>query len=108
VLRIPRVIQYNKRDLPAALPIERMRAALNPDGAPEFEAVARDGRGVTETLRTACKAVLARLSQPSAPPVNATPTARAMPPVASPTRVATPTRVPYTASRPVTSPSPKL
>ncbi len=60
-LRIPRVVQYNKRDLFGALAIERMRAALNPLGAPEFEAVATQGRGVTETLKAACKAVLARL-----------------------------------------------
>ena len=43
------------------MPVERLRAALNPAGAPEFEAVAREGRGVSETLRAACKAVLARL-----------------------------------------------
>jgi signal recognition particle receptor subunit beta len=59
--RIPRVFQWNKRDLPAALPVERLRAALNPHAAPEFEAVASEGRGVSETLRTICKAVLARL-----------------------------------------------
>ncbi len=59
--RIPRVFQWNKRDLPAALPVERLRAALNPGAAPEFEAVASEGRGVSETLRTICKAVLARL-----------------------------------------------
>jgi signal recognition particle receptor subunit beta len=60
--RIPRVFQYNKRDLRAALPVERLRAALNPFGAPELEAVACEGRGVGETLKAACKAVLARLS----------------------------------------------
>ena len=59
--RVPRVIQYNKRDLRAALALERLRAALNPSGAPEFEAVACEGRGVGETLKAACKAVLARL-----------------------------------------------
>jgi len=59
--RIPRVFQWNKRDLPGALPVERLRAALNPQAAPEFEAVACEGRGVSETLRTICKAVLGRL-----------------------------------------------
>src|SRR5215831_18349841 len=39
---LPRVFQYNKRDLPAALPVARLRSALNPEGAPEFEAVARE------------------------------------------------------------------
>jgi len=60
--RIPRVFQYNKRDLRAALPVERLRAALNPLGAPEVEAVACEGQGVGETLKVGCKAVLARLS----------------------------------------------
>jgi len=65
--RIPRILQYNKRDLRAALPVERLRAALNPHGAPEFEAVASEGQGVGETLKAACKAVLARLGGVTAP-----------------------------------------
>jgi hypothetical protein len=70
--RIPRVIQYNKRDVPGALPVETMRARLNPTGAPDFEAIAREGKGVPETLRTICKAVLARLvGQPPPPPAPA-------------------------------------
>jgi signal recognition particle receptor subunit beta len=60
--RLPRIFQYNKRDLALALPVDRLRDKLNPGGAPDFEATARDGKGVTETLRSACKAVLARLS----------------------------------------------
>jgi signal recognition particle receptor subunit beta len=60
--RIPRVFQWNKRDVPGAVRVDRLRAALNPDAAPEFEAVACEGRGVNETLRTICKAVLARLA----------------------------------------------
>ncbi len=42
--------QYNKRDLDGALPVEEMEEALNPDGAPHVEAVARRGDGVVETL----------------------------------------------------------
>jgi signal recognition particle receptor subunit beta len=53
--RMPRVFQYNKRDLPAAMPVERMRALLNPGGAQDFEAVANEGKGVSETLRAACR-----------------------------------------------------
>ena len=74
IARIPRVIQYNKRDLAGALPVERMRALLNPAGSPDFEAVAREGKGVPDTLRTICKAVLARLvGQPAPPPVRVFP-----------------------------------
>jgi hypothetical protein len=69
--RIPRVFQYNKRDLRAALPVERLRAALNPGLAPEFEAVASEGRGVSETLRTICKSVLGRLAAGDRPPAPA-------------------------------------
>jgi signal recognition particle receptor subunit beta len=62
VKRLGWVFQYNKRDLPAVLPVERLRAALNPAGHPEFEAVASQGRGVNETLKSACKAMLSRLA----------------------------------------------
>jgi mutual gliding-motility protein MglA len=74
--RIPWVYQWNKRDVPVAVPVERLRKALNPQGWPEFEAVASDNKGVSETLRAACKAVLARLGtgQAAAP---ATPVAAA-------------------------------
>lgn len=65
IARLPRVIQYNKRDVPGAMPIERMRALLNPGGLPDLEAVAREGRGVPETMRAICKLVLARLSPPA-------------------------------------------
>ena len=71
--RLPRVVQYNKRDLPAALPVEVMRAALNPAGDPEFEAEASHGRGVSETLRSICKAVLTRLSEPTSSTAAPTP-----------------------------------
>lgn len=43
-------LQYNKRDLDDALPVDRMEAALNPAGAPYVEAVARRGEGVVETV----------------------------------------------------------
>jgi hypothetical protein len=59
--RIPWVFQWNKRDHPVTIPIERLQRALNPQGWPEYEAIASEGKGVSETLRAACKAVLARL-----------------------------------------------
>jgi signal recognition particle receptor subunit beta len=48
---VPTVIQYNKRDLPNALPLENLNARLNPRGKPFFEAVALKGQGVEETLK---------------------------------------------------------
>ena len=94
--RLPWVFQYNKRDLPYAVAVERLRPALNPGGAPDFESVAREGRGVSETLRAACKQVLAKLtgeiaaSRPGAAVVSSamapgmeTPAAPVMPPAAA-------------------------
>src|SRR6266487_3480579 len=40
IARLPRVYQYNKRDVEGALPVDRMREMLNPEGSQEFEAVA--------------------------------------------------------------------
>lgn len=61
--KIPYVIQYNKRDLPSAVPVEDLRAALNPDGLTEFEATAPTGVGVFETLKGVVKLVLAELKK---------------------------------------------
>jgi signal recognition particle receptor subunit beta len=88
IARLPRVIQYNKRDVEGAVPLERMRAALNPGGLPEFEAVAREGRGVPDTMRAITKAVLARFA-PAAPATSAPPAPRPrtpVPPPLAPTR----------------------
>ena len=59
--RIPYVVQYNKRDLPNAVDVEELRGLLNPGGLPDFEAVARDGTGVFETLKSVSKLVLTEL-----------------------------------------------
>jgi signal recognition particle receptor subunit beta len=82
--RIPWVYQWNKRDVPVAIPLERLKKSLNPQGWPEYEAIASEGKGVSETLRAACKAVLARLSG-GAPAMPATPqpAAGAAPPLAA-------------------------
>jgi signal recognition particle receptor subunit beta len=58
---IPWVIQYNKRDLESALPVEKLEEELNPDGVPSFEGVALDGNGVFETLSAATKLVMDQL-----------------------------------------------
>jgi hypothetical protein len=58
---IPWVIQYNKRDLPSALSVEKLQAELNPGGTPMFESVATEGTGVFETLATATKMVMREL-----------------------------------------------
>jgi signal recognition particle receptor subunit beta len=56
--KIPIVIQYNKRDLPNAAPLEEMRQLLNPMKVPDFEATAHSGGGVFETLKAVARGVL--------------------------------------------------
>jgi mutual gliding-motility protein MglA len=60
--QIPFAIQYNKRDLDSALPLDELRRELNPGAVPDFEAVAIDGTGVFETLRAVSKLVVKTLS----------------------------------------------
>ncbi len=62
---VPLVIQYNKRDLPNAAPVEEMRRLLNPGGAPDFEAAATSGEGVFETLKAVARGVLSDLKRGS-------------------------------------------
>lgn len=57
------VIQYNKRDMPEISSVEELRAQLNPLGVPEFEAAAKSGVGVFETLKGLSRLVISRLSQ---------------------------------------------
>ena len=49
--KVPFVIQYNKRDLPSAAPLEEMRRQLNLLGVPDFEACATVGKGVLSELK---------------------------------------------------------
>lgn len=57
----PFVIQWNKRDVPGALPIATLDRYLNRRRVPAFEAVAVEGAGVFPTLRTISKSVMACL-----------------------------------------------
>src|SRR5688572_10444146 len=63
--KLPYIVQYNKRDLPSAAPIEELRELLNPTRVPEFEASATTGVGVFETLKAVAKAVLNELRRGS-------------------------------------------
>ncbi len=56
---VPMVIQYNKRDLPNALPLKVLER-FNVRRAPAIEAVAVEGTGVMETLNTIAKLVLSK------------------------------------------------
>lgn len=57
----PFVMQWNKRDMPSALPVITLERYLNRRRVPSFEAIASDGRGVFATLRAISKTVMAQL-----------------------------------------------
>jgi signal recognition particle receptor subunit beta len=59
---IPFVIQYNKRDMPDIINLDDLEQELNPQGYPYFEAVATQGEGVFDTLKSVAKGVLQKLS----------------------------------------------
>jgi signal recognition particle receptor subunit beta len=60
--KVPYVLQFNKRDLPTAVPVPEIERALRIKNEPVFEAVASRGTGVFETLKSAVKAVLMDLN----------------------------------------------
>ena len=61
IRELPIVIQYNKRDLPNAMPIAKLEKDLNKLKAPYHESVATKGMGVEETLNGVTQLVLANL-----------------------------------------------
>ena len=63
IAKFPHVIQYNKRDLPAVMPVEQMRRDLNTYGVPDHEAIAATGQGVFDTLRDVSKLTIERVKE---------------------------------------------
>lgn len=61
--KLPFALQFNKRDLPSAVPIEDINRVVNPDNISWFEAVATKGTGVFETLKGVAKLVLMELKK---------------------------------------------
>ena len=64
---LPIVIQYNKQDLPTALPQEQLAPLLNPRGWPAFAATATAGVGIAETLDAVLGPVLSRIRDAGLP-----------------------------------------
>jgi mutual gliding-motility protein MglA len=58
IKQVPLIIQYNKRDLPNVSPVADLRRALNRYNVPEFEAIATQGAGVFESLKTVSKSII--------------------------------------------------
>ena len=63
LMKIPYVLQLNKRDLPNALPVDVLKQALAKRDEPTFEAIAFKGVGVFETLKDAGRQVLTELKK---------------------------------------------
>jgi len=119
---IPLVLQFNKRDLPNAVPVEEINAKLNRRNWPTVNAVAINGEGVFQTLKIISQQVIKGLNRqyddskrkppgvasgagkaPVAPPPPPPPVAggRVSPPVAAPPPPAAPRVVPPPPAPPV-------
>jgi len=55
---LPVVVQYNKRDLPDALPVDELQPVCNPWGTEYVEAIATEGIGVVETFKSIVRRIL--------------------------------------------------
>ena len=63
LIKVPLVIQYNKRDLPNAAPLKELKNLINKFGAPDFETVATEGKNVFDAFKTIATKVLKDLKR---------------------------------------------
>ena len=116
IRELPHVIQYNKRDLPNAMPVAELDKRLNKFGVPTFEAVAYTGEGVFPTLKTLAAMVLESIDKidgrnprktigAKAPAAGAQPGGRPAPQAAAPAGKA-PAQARPPAGRPAPAPAP--
>lgn len=61
--QFPIVVQFNKRDLPTAVPTHVISHILQVNGTPAFEAAAVQGKGVLPTLKAITKQVMAQVQR---------------------------------------------
>jgi hypothetical protein len=64
---LPVVLQYNKQDLPTAVPPEQLQPLLNGRGWPSFPAVAITGEGVADTCDALVRMLADRLANTEIP-----------------------------------------
>jgi mutual gliding-motility protein MglA len=65
LMKVPYVLQLNKRDLPNVVPVQDLAAELLRKDEPVFEGVANRGVGVFDTLKAVAKQVLLELRKSS-------------------------------------------
>jgi len=74
LMDVPIVLQYNRRNSPDALSVDRLESLLNPWGMLAFPADSAQGGGVRETLRAvlapAVNNAAVRRARPAAPPTS--------------------------------------
>lgn len=61
--RFPVVVQFNKKDLPGALPYERVAEQMQVNGRPKFPAAAVQGDGVQDTLKAIIQGVMQSITR---------------------------------------------
>ena len=66
---LPIIVQYNKQDLPTAVPFEQLQPLLNVRGWPSFPAAAINGEGVAETCEALARSLADRLAHSELPVV---------------------------------------
>lgn len=60
---LPYVLQLNKRDMPAIVPVSEMIRHLRRKNEPVIEAIAIQGEGVIETLKTISRLIMMNIKQ---------------------------------------------
>lgn len=59
----PIVVQFNKKDLPNAMPYERVSDQMQVNGRPKFPAAAVTGEGVQDTLKAIIQSVMQNITR---------------------------------------------
>lgn len=106
IRELPHVIQYNKRDLPNALPVAEIDKIMNKFGVPTFEAVAYTGEGVFPTLKTLAAMVLESIEKIDGRNPRKTAEPAAAPQAAAP-QAAAPAGAPKAQARPAAGRAPQ-
>lgn len=99
LMRIPIVIQYNRRDRPDTLPVDRLESLLNPWGLLSFPANAANGDGARETLKAILGLTVNHLAaNPAAAALASAPAPQPEPQAAAPRPAPRPAPAPAPAS----------
>jgi len=102
---IPIIIQYNKRDVPTALPIDELQRRINKYNLAYTEAVAMRGEGVFESLKLIGKTVIDELNRKYAKKPSSGASPASVRPVPPPQGTIAPSPLPAAVAPPPPQPS---